>query len=91
MDLFIATVDLMKRQSGTDKLLDLLADPYRSAVSSFALAFTTASLTFQTALPIFHLCKFGHIDRLHLTPRPRILPPKTLQLRRIFTEIEDCR
>jgi len=37
MDLFISTVDLVKRQtqgtSGAHKLLDLLADPYRSQVS----------------------------------------------------------
>ena len=37
MDIVISTLDLLKRQqqgeSGADKLLDLLSDPYRSQVS----------------------------------------------------------
>jgi hypothetical protein len=94
MDLFISTVNFVKRQeqgkSGADKLLDLLADPYRSQVSLCAI-FAHNMSNSQLALPIFHLCKFGHVYRIHLTPCPRILPPKTLQLRRIFTKIEDCR
>lgn len=94
MDLFISTVDFVKRQeqgkSGAGKLLDLLADPYRSQVS-LCVIFTHSMSNRQLALPVFHLRKFGHVDRLHLTPCPRILPSETLQLRRVFTEIKDCR
>lgn len=65
--------------------------PLSIAGQLVAQPLTSTCLTFQTAFPIFHLCKFRHIDWLHLTARPRVLHPKTLQLRRIFTEIEDCR
>ena len=93
MDLFISTLDLLKRQqgeSGADKLLDLLADPYRAQVSLCPYPSQRVSNSGK-ALPIVHLRKFGNINRLHVASRSRILPPQALQLRRILTEVEDCR
>jgi hypothetical protein len=93
MDLFISAVDHVKRQdeSGPNKLLNLLANPFRSQVSSVPkLISASCKSNLQAAFPIFRLRKFGHIDRFYLASCPRILPPKTLQLRRVLTEIEDC-
>jgi len=94
MDIVISTLNLIKRQqqgeSGANKLLDLLSDPYRSQVSAGPILRQRVSNP-PEALSIVHLRQFGHIDRLHLAPCPRILPPKTLQLRRILPEVENCR
>ena len=91
------TSELLRRQtdgseSGANKLLDLLANPYRSQVSLESPSCCVCSKpNVLTACPIVHFRVFGYIRWFYPPPRSRLLPPKTLQLRRLLPKIEDCR
>lgn len=81
MGLITAIGTILKRQqeSGGDKLLDLLEDPFGDQVSPDLATVLFAGISnTRVARTKFRLRQFGNIRWLHVSSCPQFLPPTTL-------------
>lgn len=88
---FIDSLVRREEESGAQKLLDLLKNPFSAQVRSASRRLLVFRANFSIAGTKFRLRKFRYFRWLHSPPRRRILPPSTLQFPRIRAEAQSSR